>query len=295
MLIENLKNSHKDQKCHVLFNAEGIAFETVENDGLEPIYFENSLLKDRVQFFFGVEGKTQLHFGPYIRSVDAETTTFLYNPVQEHAFKLEIYPASKLVTLYIPIEKLHKLFSAEDLPILRNEMIQQKIYQDKQLSQSLLFTLMPLFKNNVSKSLEQTYHYGKLLEVVSLYFSDKESENTLSCPFLNDVNTLKKIKQAKEILLQNLTKPPTIAELARQVNIVEYQLKSGFKELYGNTIASYVLAKKLEQARKLFDHQHMQVNEVAYDLGYANPSHFITAFKKKFGVTPKKYLMRVKH
>jgi AraC-like DNA-binding protein len=295
MLIESLKNSPKDQKSHVLYNAEGIAFETIENNGPESIFYEHSLFKDRVQFFFSVEGKTRLHFGPYIRNVDAETTTFLFNPMQEHIFKLEIAPSSKLFFLFIPIEKLHKLFSAEDLPILRNEMIQQKIYQDKPLSQSLLFTLMPLFKINVSKSLEQTYHYGKMLEVVSLYFSDKDSDIPLSCPFLNDVNTLKKIKQAKEILLQNLSNPPTIADLARQVNIVEYQLKSGFKELYGNTIASYVLAKKLEQARKLFDNQHLQVNEVAYDLGYANPSHFITAFKKQFGLTPKKYLMKVKH
>ena len=52
MLIENLKKSHKDQKCHVLFNAEGIAFETVEIDGLDLIYIENSLLKDRVKFYF---------------------------------------------------------------------------------------------------------------------------------------------------------------------------------------------------------------------------------------------------
>jgi len=34
-----------------------------------------------------------------------------------------------------------------------------------------------------------------------------------------------------------------------------------------------------------------QVNEVAFQTGYTNPSHFIAAFKKKFSVTPKKYLM----
>jgi len=31
------------------------------------------------------------------------------------------------------------------------------------------------------------------------------------------------------------------------------------------------------------------VNEVAFDIGYTNPSHFIAAFKKKFGTTPRKY------
>ncbi len=33
------------------------------------------------------------------------------------------------------------------------------------------------------------------------------------------------------------------------------------------------------------------VNEVAIQLGYSNSSHFIEAFKKKFGTTPKKYLL----
>ena len=38
----------------------------------------------------------------------------------------------------------------------------------------------------------------------------------------------------------------------------------------------------------------VQVAQVAYQIGYANPSHFIAAFKRKFGVTPKKYLMAKK-
>jgi AraC-like DNA-binding protein len=284
--IYGSKLNHKS-----LYQEEGIRFETWENISEASTFLDEALIKDRVQFFFGLEGISKLHFGPYIRQVESETATFLYNPLQEHSFKLEILPSGKLITLFIPIERLHKLFTAEDLPILRSESIQQKFYQDRPLSQSILFTLLPLFKSSVSKNLEQTYYYGKMLEVVSLYFSSQESDNALSCPFLNDVNTLKKIKLAKEILLNNLSAPPTIPDLAKQVNIIEYQLKSGFKELYGNTIASYVLGKKMEQARKLFDNSHMQVNEVAYDLGYANPSHFIAAFKKHFGVTPKKYLM----
>ena len=32
------------------------------------------------------------------------------------------------------------------------------------------------------------------------------------------------------------------------------------------------------------------VNELSLKLGYSMPSHFIAAFKKKFGTTPKKYI-----
>jgi AraC-like DNA-binding protein len=287
-----IKNTPSGQNHQVLYQADNILFESWDHSGDQTWTIPQLLLKDRVQFFLGVEGKSNLHFGPYIRPVEAESATFLYNPLQEHSFLLEIKPGAKLVTLFIPLQKLHKLFSAEDLPILHHEMAQQKFYQERPLPQSLLITVSHLFKSRVNKSLEQTYYYGKLLEIISLYFSASEPDTSMTCPFLKDANTLRKIKEAKEILLADLHHPPTITELARKVNIVEYQLKSGFKELYGNTIASYVLAKKMELARKLLDHQQLQVNEVAYDLGYSNPSHFIAAFKKQYGMTPKKYLMK---
>ena len=85
--------------------------------------------------------------------------------------------------------------------------------------------------------------------------------------------------------------PPGLKELAKQAGLNEYQLKVGFKEIYGNTVFGYLLDHKLDHARVLLDTAKYQVNEVAYQIGYTNPSHFIASFKKKFGVTPKKYLM----
>ena len=85
--------------------------------------------------------------------------------------------------------------------------------------------------------------------------------------------------------------PPSLKELAKASALNEYQLKMGFKEIYGNTVYGFLLDHKLDHSRILLDSGKLQVNEVAYQMGYTNPSHFIAAFKKKFGITPKKYLM----
>jgi AraC-like DNA-binding protein len=69
----------------------------------------------------------------------------------------------------------------------------------------------------------------------------------------------------------------------------EYQLKVGFKEIYGTTVYGYVMDSKLQKSRLLLDSGRYSVNEVAFQIGYQNPSHYIAAFKKKFGTTPKKY------
>ena len=47
----------------------------------------------------------------------------------------------------------------------------------------------------------------------------------------------------------------------------------------------------MEVARQLLATGSHNVNEVGLKVGYSAASHFIAAFKKKYGTTPKKYLM----
>jgi AraC family transcriptional activator of pyochelin receptor len=47
----------------------------------------------------------------------------------------------------------------------------------------------------------------------------------------------------------------------------------------------------MEHARRLLETNQFNVNEVGTQVGYSTASHFIAAFKKKFGTTPKKYVM----
>jgi AraC-like DNA-binding protein len=143
--------------------------------------------------------------------------------------------------------------------------------------------LNQLFTTQLSESASRLFYQGKAYEILSLYFSERKP-NTESCPFLNDQETVRKIKHAKEHLLKNQDAPPSLKELAKYAGLNEYQL-------YGNSVFGYLLDHKLDHARVLLDTMKYQVNEVAYQLGYTNPSHFIAAFKKKFGMTPKKYLM----
>ena len=45
----------------------------------------------------------------------------------------------------------------------------------------------------------------------------------------------------------------------------------------------------METAKKLLVENKLNVNEIATNLGYSTSSHFISAFKKKYGVTPKQF------
>ena len=87
-----------------------------------------------------------------------------------------------------------------------------------------------------------------------------------------------------------MTDPPSLDELAVNIGLSLKKLKEGFKQLYGDTVFAYLLDHKMDEARIMLDSQKYNVNEVALKLGYSTSSHFIAAFKKKYGTTPKKYL-----
>ncbi|HCR13454.1 MAG TPA: AraC family transcriptional regulator [Solidesulfovibrio sp.] len=101
-----------------------------------------------------------------------------------------------------------------------------------------------------------------------------------------------KVEKAKALLLENLADPLTIADLAGQLGMSESSLKRAFRDVQGVSIFAFFQAHRLEQARALLARGEMNVTEVAFCVGYSNHSHFSRAFKRQFGVSPKRCLAR---
>lgn len=94
------------------------------------------------------------------------------------------------------------------------------------------------------------------------------------------------IRQAKTILDENFDKHITIPQLARQAGINEAKLKEGFRELYSNSIHTYLQQLRLEKAKQLLLTTAMPITDITYHIGYSHVTHFTTLFKKEFGLTP---------
>lgn len=285
------ENTHTDQ-LNLLFELGEIRLITAGNHTQEELILPGLLHKKIIQFYFCLDGSARFEFGPfYSREIQRHKNYFFYNPEGDTPFTLKLAPGSRMVFLFISLENLHQLFTHEPLPFLKAENVNRKFYDERDIPSPLLVVLNQLFHVQLSESAKTLYYHGKVYEVLSLYFSEKKPD-TENCPFLNDEETVRKIKHAKEYLLKNIDTPPGIKALAKSAGLNEHQLKAGFKEIYGNTVFGYLLDHKLDHARVLLDTGKLKVNEVAFQIGYTNPSHFIAAFKKKFGITPKKYLMQ---
>jgi AraC-like DNA-binding protein len=275
----------------IRFEKDDLSLSVTENSSDQATAADSTLQQGIIHFYFCLEGNAVFSFGPqYSREISYHKNYFFYNPEKTVHFQLQLAPRTRMVFMTISLESLHKLFIHDALPLLKPENVNRKFYDEREIPSYLLVVLNQLFTANLSESAAKLYFQGKTFELLSLYFSYKEP-NTENCPFLNDQETVRKIKHAKEYLLKNVDSPPSIKELAKIAGLNEHQLKAGFKEIYGNSVFAFLLEHKLDHARLLLDTMKYQVNEVAFQTGYTNPSHFIAAFKKKFGVTPKKYLM----
>lgn len=100
---------------------------------------------------------------------------------------------------------------------------------------------------------------------------------------------VERIYHARSILRQQFTNPPSLLELAQQVGLNDYKLKLGFKQILGTTVFGYVWERRMQQARWLL-YTGESVQMAAMLVGYACPSRFTVAFKRRFGVTPMQYL-----
>ena len=268
---------------------------TYQNASTAIEVVERGIDSNYIQFHFCLKGTSKFIFnnGRYTLDILEENSLLLYNPQQDLPIHLEVSPNSSMVSILISIKRFHGLFSQEAnyISFLSNDNKDKKYYQDGKISPSMAIVLTQLIHYNLNSSIKNLYFKGKAYELLSLYFNRNEDADIEQCPFLVDEANVIKIRKAKDIIISRMTEPPTLQELSEEIGLNLKKLKEGFKQIYGDSVFSFLFDYKMEVARKLLESNEYNVNEVGLKVGYSSSSHFISAFKKKYGTTPKKYLM----
>ncbi|WP_256257360.1 MULTISPECIES: response regulator [unclassified Paenibacillus] len=106
-----------------------------------------------------------------------------------------------------------------------------------------------------------------------------------------------KISRTVEKILQLIKAELTSSSLTLQfiadsVYLSEKYVNSVFKQAMGTTIASYIIAQKMELAGRLLQEPEVKVYEVCGRVGYADNDHFRESFKKHHGCTPTEFRNR---
>ncbi len=198
------------------------------------------------------------------------------------------------VDIHLEPERLQSLIG--DQPDVLPIELQRMLARDESIPFSPVRAITPAMRLALQQMLDcpyqgvikQMYLESKSVEVLVLWFDQVRANDqpNLSTPTLSTIDT-DRIHQAKEILLQQLDNPPSLLTLAHQVGLNDCSLKRGFKQVFGTTVFGYLHQYRMEQARSLLLERQHSVREIAQVVGYTNLSAFSTAFRKKYGVSPK--------
>lgn len=95
------------------------------------------------------------------------------------------------------------------------------------------------------------------------------------------------VDRALALVERNFAKNLTDATVATQLGLSTSHFRYLFREATGQPFHKYLIALRLEKARRLLVDQEMTVSTVARSVGFAGLSHFSRAFTQRFGVSPK--------
>jgi AraC-like DNA-binding protein len=164
-------------------------------------------------------------------------------------------------------------------PILKNN--KSKIVKIKTRKQIINYakSLNKIYKENIStNSLIEI----KILELLLLIELQEDSQTFISSLFKpGERRSIKKFME--ENYLNNLTIKDYALLTGRSIST----FNRNFKRIYGTTPKKWLIHKRLIKSHELLQTTNLNVTEVAIEVGYDNVSHFIDAYKKAYGNTPK--------
>lgn len=92
-----------------------------------------------------------------------------------------------------------------------------------------------------------------------------------------------------EYLAANYTRRLRLEEVAAAVGFSRFRVAHLVKERTGRTVLQHVRRLRIHRARVLLEETGKDLAEIAYDLGFADQSHFIRHFREMTGLTPARY------
>ncbi len=187
--------------------------------------------------------------------------------------------------------------------IVTGKVCENSLMQDKYIAVSTI-TLSTRYA--IQGGLNENTAYDFSDRAISLIDSCQSSDEVLFCmgtQILELTNMVKKSKVKPEqsphvrkcliYINDNLDKRITVDFLAGLCGISPNHLSQVFKDEMGEKLSAYILRKKSELSKELLLDGKTN-KEICEKTGFSSPSHFITAFKKQYKMTPRAFLGMMK-
>lgn len=126
-------------------------------------------------------------------------------------------------------------------------------------------------------------------EELGLWFVKKMKEISKHIATKQQEKTENIIDKVKEYIAEGFSGDISLEKMAKEVGISPYYLSKLFKESEGVTYIDYVIALRMDYAKKQLSHSSKSIKEICHESGYSDPNYFSRIFKKWTGQTPTEF------
>ncbi|MEM9507828.1 MAG: helix-turn-helix transcriptional regulator [Cyanobacteria bacterium P01_E01_bin.35] len=117
-----------------------------------------------------------------------------------------------------------------------------------------------------------------------LKYGLQESEYDFSKSF-----TAGHYKQVLDYIVINYGNNILLEDMAAQASLSPSHFSRLFKQTIGQSPYQFLMAYRIEQAKKMLDNPNKLMVDIAFACGFSDQAHFSRVFKKIEGLTPKQY------
>jgi AraC-like DNA-binding protein len=97
------------------------------------------------------------------------------------------------------------------------------------------------------------------------------------------------IRTALRFVARRFGESCQVADIAVHAGCNASYLSAEFKRHTGENLTYHIEWVRLDRAKALLRARQLSVGEIAFRCGFADPSHFVRVFKRRTGLTPKKF------
>lgn len=95
--------------------------------------------------------------------------------------------------------------------------------------------------------------------------------------------------QFQNLVANCYIKHKQVKEYAKELNVSANTLNQTVKEVLNKTAKELISEKIIQESKKRLKYSTEDVSEIAFSIGFEEPTHFIRFFKKQTAATPKEY------
>jgi len=229
---------------------------------------ELTLPDSRSYFIFCVEGNWQIINRLSSTDIQQDQYQFLFSDSLE---LLPLQVPGRMNQLLLISSSTENFITEKELtqPLNANTLLIEQVFQ--LIHTSYFPRPRPFHEKLISSVLQMAEADGRSGKLIAEQFTTAE---------------LDALYKVSAIIEKDLQQHHSINSLALYSGMNRQKLTSGFKAVFGQTIYTYYLSKRMELAKHLLVTSHLPIKLVSKKAGYRNTTNFSIAFKKFYQLTP---------